>query len=71
MPKPKSTKSTKPSTPVKPVSMTFVGLRMPAEWIEAVKQHCEQAGFPGSHPMILRRAIEIGLKTMGIEAEPR
>ncbi|MBI3203285.1 MAG: hypothetical protein HYZ29_17235 [Myxococcales bacterium] len=71
MTKPKTNKISKPSTPAKPERMTFVGLRMPPEWIDAVKQHCEQAGFPGSHPTIIRRAIEIGLKTMGIEAEPR
>lgn len=71
MTKKQNAKNTKPSTPQKPERMAFVGLRMPTECIDAVKAHCEAAGFPGSHPTIIRRAIELGLAAMGIEAKPR
>ena len=63
------TKNTKPAP--KAERMAFVGLRLPPEWIDAVKQLCVDAGFPGSHPTILRRALQAGLKTMGIEVSPR
>lgn len=63
------TKKPKTNTSSTPEPMVFIGLRVPAEWIEATKDHCKDAGFPGSHPTILRRAMQIGLKTMGIDTE--
>lgn len=45
----------------------LVAMRLPVEWIAAVKQHCEDAGFPGSHPVVIKRALEVGLKSLGIK----
>lgn len=59
----------KTNTSSKPEPMVFIGLRVPAEWIDAAKAHCKEAGFAGSHPTVLRRAMQIGLKTMGIDTE--